>query len=143
MLDKLEDARIRFLVIRAISRGGDFVIYFSLLGIYGMDFLPYAFGIAIIFHYTMDFFGQKFWVFKNPIVWSWRLILDLYPYLLIRAAIVGFILALIYILVNHFKLPLIIAGAIVGCTSLIVSFFMYRFVFTGKLDLFLKKLMKK
>lgn len=123
----------RYLIIRIASRGGDIVIYMSILYIYGLDSLPYAFTISALYDYTLDFFGQKLWTFGNRFEFSWGIAKEFGVYLLVRGGILVLAGICYYIMTTHLGLKMVAALAVTFVIFLPVAFIYYRKIFLRKM----------
>jgi hypothetical protein len=128
------EARIefRYFVVRAISRGGDLVIYFTALFVWGLEYLVHAFVISLLFNYCADFWGQKLWAFREKDKSLRMLTREFVQYIGARLFFAS-LASVFFLLVRlFFDLHWLTAAAITICIFWPLAYPFYRWVFTGK-----------
>ena len=121
----------RNLIVRGVSRGGDYTISVSLITIYGETWFIAAVILGASFNGLSDYFGQKLWAFKQSSVRKQRLFKELLPYLLLRGclALIGFAwLALMFFWLD---VPYYLSALIVTGGLWILSYKVSKVLFTG------------
>jgi hypothetical protein len=126
---------LRYGIVRVLSKAGPFAVsylVFKQWGILETAFITLA--LLLFFNYAFDFFFQKYWVFKNAIVWSWKMFSEFFWYMVVRLSVSSLVLGTIFFLRFVFDLHLVTAGLITGAIYFPISFLVLRWLFleTGK-----------
>lgn len=122
---------VRNLIVRIISRGGDYTISVSIITLYGETWFIAAVLLGASFNGLSDYFGQKLWAFNQSSRRKQRLFKELLPYLMLRGclALLGFSwLALMFFWCN---IPYYLSALIVTAGLWVLSYKVSKVLFTG------------
>ena len=136
-----EREELRYYLVRSITRGIEIFLAWILWRIYDFESL-YVFMFPPIIYTVIDFCGQKIFTFKTDSLWTRKILGEFLRYLFVRIAMTTTILTAIDMLVERHGFSIWMAGACVGITSFLLSFFLYRFVFSSRLFVTKEKLGK-
>lgn len=120
----------RYVVVKCITKGEYLIVSVVTYFNYGSIYASYAFAVSFFFSNILDFFGQKYWVFKNKKELSWKLAQDVFLYSLVRTVNFFCALWLFTFIFNEYK-SVLIAGVSVGIIFIPLGFVLYRWLFIG------------
>jgi hypothetical protein len=120
-----------FNIVRAVSRGGDYYISTSLLSLWGDAWFLLCIAIASVYNVSVDYFGQRYIVFRKTVIKQRRFIKEARLYAIARTGL-G-VIALIATAVMYFciKIPYDISALVMMVVMWIVSYPISISVFTG------------
>lgn len=127
----------RYVVVKALTKGGGALIYTVTLLLYGDGQLLYAYWAVAALTSLVDFCGQKYWAFRNPLEESKKIWRDFLLFIAIRGSTVYGTTHVVTMLTEDFGLPMWVS--FLGALSIFVpiGFLLTRWLFYGSIsDLF-------
>ena len=121
----------RYLIVRIVSRGGDVGIFFTLLWLWGTEWLIPAFSVSAAFNYLTDFIGQKCWAFKSPDRRPMELLREFGLYIVVRGGNIAAAAGLFGLLYGLLGFRWWTAMTVVVIVFWTLVFGLYRWLFTG------------
>lgn len=123
----------RYAVVKIVSKGEYAIATLVTYTNYGINYAFYAFAVSFFFSNIIDFFGLKFWAFKNKIEFFWKEIMHALLYALIRSINTFLAASLFFVLTQYLEMNIFVAGAIMAIILIPTGFLLYRWLFVGTL----------
>ena len=118
-----------FNLVRATSRGGDYIISTTLLSLWGDTWFLLCIGIASVFNGSVEYIGQKYLVFTHIVRKQKKFFKEAKLYALVRGAFGALGFAAVTILYFGLKIPYGTSAAIVMVVMWIISYPISKSVF--------------